>query len=472
MSNDARHHETIGLPPEQETGIAKDDYALSRVPQEARYSWLSVAMQRLGQLSALAQFMLAAYIGAGMTFWNAMLAILLGSVLLEIVTIFTGIAGVKEGLSTSVLARWTGFGLIGSALVGIAFCISLTGWFAYQNEVFGTGLAAIFGAPAWVFCLLGGLIVTLIVVNGFASMSWVAWVTVPAFVLLCLWSVSTELQKHSLGELISSPPPGQEISLAAGATFVAGGFIVGAIFTPDMSRFNRTPMDVVKQTLVGVTVGEFFVGVIGVLLVHAVKGAASNPAMVVGIIQSTVGPLGVLILCVSIVKINDWNLYPSGLGLTNALHGLFGIRLNRAYVTAVLGVVGSVLSAMGISATFASFLMELGILFPPIAAIMIADYFVLRSWRRDLAESHERMDLPAMAPTIVPAGLIAWVVGWAFGKFPALIPGFLLPFHIPAVTSLVIAFLVYIVIGKAAPALARGTGLQRTRATHRTLETV
>lgn len=100
MSNDARLREDVGIAhPDLETGIAKDDYALSRVPEEARYSWVSVAMQRLGQLSALAQFMLAAYIGAGMTFWNAMLAILLGSVLLEIVTIFTGIAGVKEGLS-------------------------------------------------------------------------------------------------------------------------------------------------------------------------------------------------------------------------------------------------------------------------------------------------------------------------------------------------------------------------------------
>lgn len=164
------------------------------------------------------------------------------------------------------------------------------------------------------------------------------------------------------------------------------------------------------------------------------------------------------------MKINDWNLYPSGLGLTNALHGLFGIRLNRAYVTAALGVVGSVLSAMGISTTFAAFLSELGILFPPIAAIMIADYFIVRSWRRELSDSHRTMDLPAMAPTIVPAGLIAWVVGWAFGKFPALIPGFLVPFHIPAVTSLLVAFLVYVVIGKAAPALARGVGLQKTRA--------
>lgn len=285
----------------------------------------------------------------------------------------------------------------------------------------------------------------------------------PLFVGLCLWSVSTELQKHSLADLMANPPAGEPISLAAGATIVAGGFIVGAIFTPDMSRFNRTPADVVKQTLVGVTLGEFFVGVIGVLLVHAVKGAAENPAMVVAIIQSTVGPIGVLILCISIVKINDWNLYPSGLGLTNAVHGLFGIRLNRAYVTAALGIVGSILSAMGISQTFAAFLSELGILFPPIAAIMIADYYIVRSWRRELTESGANMALPPQAPTIVPAGLIAWAVGWAFGKFPQLVPDFLEPFHIPAVTSLLAAFIVYIIIGKLAANLARGTGIRETR---------
>src|SRR5690625_1746557 len=73
--------------------VGNDDYALRRVPLRARYSWLSVAVQRFGQLSALAQFFLAASIGIGMTFWDAMLAILIGSVLLEIVTIFLGIVG-------------------------------------------------------------------------------------------------------------------------------------------------------------------------------------------------------------------------------------------------------------------------------------------------------------------------------------------------------------------------------------------
>ncbi|WP_219105559.1 hypothetical protein [Austwickia sp. TVS 96-490-7B] len=41
-----------------------DDFSLVRVPESARYGWVSVAMQRFGMLSALAQFMLAASIGA------------------------------------------------------------------------------------------------------------------------------------------------------------------------------------------------------------------------------------------------------------------------------------------------------------------------------------------------------------------------------------------------------------------------
>ncbi|MEI2819805.1 MAG: cytosine permease [Marmoricola sp.] len=78
--------------------IGHDDYALVRVPESERYSWFSVALQRFGQLSALAQFFLAAMIGLAMGFWQAMLAITIGAVLLEIVTIFVGIAGQREGL--------------------------------------------------------------------------------------------------------------------------------------------------------------------------------------------------------------------------------------------------------------------------------------------------------------------------------------------------------------------------------------
>lgn len=105
--------------------IGHDDYSLSRVPESERYSWITVAVQRFGQLSALSQFLLGATLGFGMTFWNAFLALTLGAVILEVVAIFVGIAGMREGLSTSVLSRWTGFGRYGSSIIGLVFAVKI-----------------------------------------------------------------------------------------------------------------------------------------------------------------------------------------------------------------------------------------------------------------------------------------------------------------------------------------------------------
>lgn len=424
------------------SALGRDDYSLTRVPRSARYSWVTVAVQRFGQLSALGNFFLAAMIGMGMDFWSAILAITIGSVLLEVVTIFLGIAGMREGLSTSVLARWTGFGAKGSALVGVAMAVSLTGWFAVQNEVFAQGLFSIIPqVPLWAWCLVGGALVTIITARGFNFMKWVAYITVPAFLIVTVWAFAVEVSKHSLSALVSSPPPGAPISLAVGTTIVAGGFIVGAIFTPDMARFNRNRRDVVLQTVIGVTLGEYVVGVIGVLLAHAVKVATEDSAgQVVAIIQSSSGLLGVIVLVASILKVNDWNLYPSSLGIANAVEVFFRRRVNRATVAVVLGALGSILSAFGFANQFQGFLTELGILFPPIAAIIVADYYVLKTWRPELDESRERGALPDAVVNWVPAGLIAWTIGYLVGKF--------VTFGVPSINSLVIAFAVYLVLGK------------------------
>jgi cytosine permease len=433
------------------SSIAKDDYALVRVPRSARYSWYTVAIQRFGQLSALGNFFLAAMIGMGMGFWNAILAITIGSVLLEAVTIFLGIAGMREGLSTSVLARWTGFGKKGSALVGVAMAVSLTGWFAVQNEVFASGLFSIVPqVPVWVWCLVGGALVTLITARGFNFMKWIAYITVPAFLIVTVYAFFVEVSKHSLEALISSPPPGTPITLAVGTTIVAGGFIVGAIFTPDMARFNRNRKDVVLQTIIGVTLGEYVVGVIGVLLAHAVKVATEDSAgQIVEIIQSSSGVLGVIVLVASILKVNDWNLYPSSLGIVNATHVFFGKRINRGTVALVLGAAGSILSAFGFANQFEGFLTELGVLFPPIASIIIADYFVLKTWRKELDSARENNALPEYAPNWVPAGLGAWAVGYLVGKFVLI--------GVPSINALIVSFLLYLLLGKLGLAGKPGT---------------
>lgn len=104
-----------------------DDFALSRVAPLARRHWFGIAVQRFGQVSALSQFLLGATLGFSMTFGNAVLAFLFGSIILEVIMCVVGIVGQREGLNTALLARWTGFGEVGASLVGLAIGISLIG---------------------------------------------------------------------------------------------------------------------------------------------------------------------------------------------------------------------------------------------------------------------------------------------------------------------------------------------------------
>jgi len=416
--------------------IGHDDYALTRVPESARYSWVSVAVQRFGQLSALSQFLLGATLGFGMSFWDAFWAITLGAVILEVVSILTGIAGQREGLSTTVLGRWTGFGKFGSTLISLIIAVSLVGWFGIQNAVFAEGVHALIGGlPVWAWCFITGMVVTLIVVYGFLSMAWTAYITVPAFLALAGYSIVSALSQHSLAELMTSPPPGPKLSLAAGTTLVAGGFIVGAVITPDMTRFNRSPWDVVKQTVVGVTLGEYLIGLIGVLLAHAVKSAD-----VIHIVTSTSGVIGTLVLISATLKINDWNLYSASLGFANLIDTVWGRKINRGLITILVGLVGSILSAAGILQQFQGFLTMLGVTIPPLAGIMVVDYFILRRYRAELEESAARGTIPERMETWNPVMLVTWIASSYIG--------YKVSWGIPTLNALFAAGVLYYVLMK------------------------
>jgi cytosine permease len=430
--------------------LGVDDHALTRVPVHARYSWWAVAVQRFGQISALSQFLLGATLGFGMSFWGSLWALTLGAVILEAVALLVGVIGVREGLQTSVLARWTGFGRAGSSLIGLAIGISLIGWFGIQSAVSAQALAGLVGIfPAWAWSLIFGLAVTAIVLRGFRSMQWAAYVTVPAFIALVGWSIVRELARHSPGELMSSAPAGPHLTLLEGTTLVAGGFIVGAVITPDMTRFNRNVADVVKQTLVGITLGEYAIGLAGVMLAHAVRSAD-----IIAIVMSSVGWIGILVIVLGTIKINDWNLYSSGLGVVNFVGAVFGRGVNRAVATAAVGVAGSILAAGGILSRFTDFLVLLGVAFPPIAGIMVAEYFVVQRWRPDLDASRASGGLPETSPTWVPTTLVVWLAAFLVGRY--------VDWGLPSINSLLMGFASYVVAGKLG--LVRGVGISRETA--------
>lgn len=160
-----------------------DDYSLSRLPLSAKSSFLSVTLIRVGAITTLAQFMLGATLGHAMTFSQAMLATLLGSLLLQFISLGLGIAGAREGLSISLLARWCGFGRVGSVIIGSGIAISLLGWFGILNAVFANSLNHMLGdylSFKWA-AAISGMVFTLLVAFGFKALSWTAKLAVPLF---------------------------------------------------------------------------------------------------------------------------------------------------------------------------------------------------------------------------------------------------------------------------------------------------
>lgn len=414
-----------------------DDFSLSRVPQNARVPMWDVLLVRVGSLVCLSQFILGATIGYGMSFWQAFWATMLGSIILEIVSLFIGLAGAREGLSTSLLARWAGFGKYGSSIIGGVIAVSLIGWFGVQNTVFAQGineaLNGALGVP--LTATITGLAVTVLVIFGFKWLTWTAKITVPAFLIVIGFGIYQVMKHHSVTHLMTSQHPGPALSLGVAATMVAGGFMAGAVISPDYTRYCRNGKDVFWMTLIGIIVGELGVNLIAVLMAHAVKSSD-----IVTILTQTSGVLGAAIVIFSTIKINDLNLYSSSLGFSNIFDSIFNIKVNRGVLTLIIGVIGTLLSVFGILDKFQSFLVFLGIWIPPIASIIVVDYFILKTNRELLDESRIKGILPNECANFNPVILVAWAAGFIVGYF--------LDFGIPSLNSLIASGIVYYVVMK------------------------
>ncbi|WP_294438947.1 cytosine permease [uncultured Slackia sp.] len=417
-----------------------NDYSLSRIPEGAKEPFWQILMVRIGAICCVSQLVLGATLGYGMSFWGAFWATMLGSVILQVLSWALGTAAAREGLSTSLLSRWAGLGKNGSAILGGVVAISMVGWFGVQNCVFAEGMLDITGIlnyPIW--ALITGLGITLLVAAGIRWIARFASIFVPLFILAVIVSAVIVLQDHSLIEFLNSPHPGPELGFGAAVTIVAGGFIAGAICTPDYSRYLKDGKQVFWMTLIGTFVGELGMNLLAVILCHA-----TSTQNVTDIMMATSGVLGVIIVVASTVKLNDINLYSSGLGIATMINALFNVKVNRVAMIWGLGIVGTVLSMLGVINYFQDFLTLLGVAIPPVAGIMVIDYYLLRRNRAALEETRESGTLPSRVEKWNPITIVVWILAFGVGEVSSIYA-----IGIPGLNSLIFAGVVYWIAMKA-----------------------
>ena len=361
--------------------------------------------------------------------------ILAGSVIFGAITFGLGYAGMKEGLSGSLLARWCGFGRVGSILTGLIVAISLLGWFGVQNAIFARSLNfALGGGPGFALsATLSGLLLTLLVAFGFKALRFTARIAVPLFVgLVALIAWQTLSGGQPVPPLLDVADGATALTISAAITLVVGGAIVASLMTPDLTRYSRSTKHVAGTVLLTIVAGEFVINGLAIVIAHRLQSAD-----VVTIMSQAAGGIGLLLVVFSTLRINDLNLYSSALGVINAVEGLCGKKLRYRSTTLVIGLLGTLLSVLGILDRFVDFLTLLGVVFPPILGIMLLDYFVLRSQRTVLENSRLQGTLPSVAetPTCGWPAIAATLAGSAVGL--------LCEWGVPTLNALVSACLLY-----------------------------
>ena len=412
-----------------------DDSATRPVPRDVRRPMWEVLVIRLGAFACVPQLLLGSALGYGLDFRDAVWATLFGSVILQVLSLALGAAACAEGLSTTLLAAWAGFGRIGSALVGAVIAIALMGWFGVQNGVFASGL---FHATGWMnvplWSVVTGIAVTWITVKGYRLMSLIARVALPLFLLAVAWAAYRLLAGHSLAELLAAVPAGPRLGLPAAITAVTGSFIIGAIVTPDVTRFMRSGRDVFWMTLIATFVGELTINLLAVAMALLLRTSD-----IVMLMSTLAGGIGATIAVVSTVKLNNLNLYSSSLGFSTLVHALRmkrGGAVDRVRLTWWVGIASTSLSTLGILDHFIGFLVLLGVAIPPIAGIMLVDYYLLRRDREALRRARLTDALPVDSERLNPVALAAWLLACASAL---LLPGL----GIPALNALATGSVAY-----------------------------
>jgi cytosine permease len=330
-------------------------------------------------------------------------------------------AGAKEGVSTSLLAR-QGFGREGSKVVSMVLALTMLGWFSVQVGFFGDTISAMFPnggffATKYVAAFWGGILMLLTAYYGFKGISVLSKIAVPAIAILSIIGIFAAVNTVGGWNSITAVKPAQNISLGSGIVMVVGSFAAGASAQADITRYAKSPRVSWIATIIGYMIANLFIIMAGYITSLA-TGLGDLPS---AMLQLGLGIPALIVLIAAQWTTNDNNLYTSSLGLANI------INVDRSKIVLVTGVLATLVGVAGLSNYFESWLVILGIGVPPMAGIILADYFFISGQKYSYGKGTEyaKWNLNAFISWII-ACVVGYFVTWGIGSLNSLIVGLVL----------------------------------------------
>lgn len=433
-------------------GLWNED--LAPTPAAARtWRWTSVAALWVGMVVCVPTYMLAGgMVAEGMAWWQAVLTVLLGNVIVLVPMALVGHAGTKHGIPFPVLLR-SSFGTAGAHVPAVLRALVACGWFGIQTWLGGEAIYAllnsatgdalvgaalpVLGINAGQFgCFLGFWALHVwFIAKGTESIRWLETYAAPFLILMGLallaWAYVTA---GGFGAMLSTPS-----AFAAGGaregqfwavffpnlTAMVGFWATMALNIPDFTRYCATQRDQLLGQAVGLppTMALFaFISVAVTSATVVIYGTAvDNPVHLLGRMGGTAASVALVVLAVATLTTNlAANVVAPANGFSNINPARISFKMG-GYITAGLGIAvfpwKLIASTQGYIYTW---LVGYSALLGPIAGILIADYFFLRKTDLAVNDLFRRSGQYHYGNGWNPVALIALVVGVAPN-----VPGFL-----------------------------------------------
>ncbi|MGM5470157.1 cytosine permease [Flavobacteriaceae bacterium LMO-SS05] len=340
---------------------------------ENNENWFSIANIWFGCIASLPALLIGSTLILSLTLYEAILVAILGYSFVLVFLSLLSAKAVKHRLNAVQLAERS-FGVTGSkVIVGLIIGVASIVWFGIQTNIAGLSFSKVlldvfnidFSVNA--SSLLWGLIMVLTAVFGFKYVKWLNFIAVPSILILIIFSLIVTLDGISFTELLAYRPE-SKMSLTKAVGIVVGLIAVGGVISPDYNRFAKTPRAAVIGSIVGMLPAAVAFLTIGAIL-SIVKGTHD--------IVDIFAQIGYPIMAMSILILVTWtsnvmSAYSGGLGLNSTFHLS---EKYRPYTTLVVGLIGTLLGVLGILEKFTDVAIILSAMIPPIAGVIIANYY-------------------------------------------------------------------------------------------------
>jgi nucleobase:cation symporter-1, NCS1 family len=432
---------------------------MAPVPASGRkWGMWDMAALWVSMSACIPTYMLASsLIEGGMNWWQAVLTVFLGNVVVLIPMILNAHAGTRYGIPFPVYCR-ASFGILGANVPAMLRALVACGWFGIQTWIGGSAIYTILAVfnPTWndlpkdyfglntaqVGCFFVFWAINVLVIYcGIDSIRILLNVKAPLLIALGLLLLWWAYQRaNGFGPILNQPSqfdPGQSKAGGFWAFFFpaltanVGFWATLSLNIPDFSRYARSQRDQVLGQTIGLptTMGLYaFIGVAVTSATIVIYGEAIwDPVkLLTKFDDKVILAVAMFSLCLATLATNiAANVVSPANDFAHLAPKMIGFRTG-GLITAIIGVLIQPWKLVADPSGYIfTWLIGYSSLLGAIGGILIADYFVIRKTRLDLAGLYQRSGPYWYGGGVNAIAIVALILGIA----PCVL-GFLTTVHV------------------------------------------